>query len=68
MTKKIRVGSRETFALHLAERLKDGKTTTYDGKKCRVINGHLDSDQKSVLFTIEFIGNYEVSISDYSIR
>ena len=49
----IRLGIKETFAEHLAEKCQLRRSTTYNGKKVRVVKAKLSSDKKTVLFTLK---------------
>ncbi|MCG3884129.1 hypothetical protein I3271_05465 [Photobacterium leiognathi] len=55
----LRVPTNENFCLHLAERHKDGKTTTYNNKKVRVKKWRLMPDKRHVEFTIEEAAVFE---------
>ena len=54
----IRKSVTTTFAYHLADRFQTGKSTTYNGNKCKVTKAELSSDEKTIVFTLEKQPNF----------
>ncbi|MCD9475847.1 hypothetical protein GLP21_12300 [Photobacterium carnosum] len=49
----IRLGIKEEFTEHLAEKYQRRHSTTYNGRKVRVTKAKLSADHKTVLFTLQ---------------
>ena len=48
----------DRFCLHLAERATDGKPTTFNQKKVKVVGWRIMPDKKAIEFKIEEVNSY----------